>query len=289
MIKLRVGGVPEHFNCPWWSAQDEGEFQALGIQLEWQTCPGGSGQMMRALSQGELDLALVLSEAAAVAIARGAPAQIRQWYVSSPLLWGIHVAQDSPYQSPSELRHACYAISRPGSGSQLMAYVEAQRQGWFDPSGQAPPLSFVEVSDLAGGIAALQQGQAEVFFWERFTTQPWVDQGVLRRIGVCPTPWPAFALVQHKALSVEQRSAIKRLSDWLADYAGQYAQRAGVVSDIARRSQLGEKQIAEWLSLTRWAQSTQISFEEQQALIQQLLFFGLLNSSDITEDIFVSA
>jgi ABC-type nitrate/sulfonate/bicarbonate transport system substrate-binding protein len=93
--RLTIGGVPEHFNLPWRLAIEEGRFADAGIQLRWTDCPGGAGEMTRGLADGELDLALTLSEGAVAAISREVPMRILQWYVCSPLIWGIHVPASS--------------------------------------------------------------------------------------------------------------------------------------------------------------------------------------------------
>jgi hypothetical protein len=91
MIKLRVGGVPEHFNLPWHLALEARRFEPLGLRIAWQDYPGGSGAMATALRDGELDAALLLTEGAIAAIAEGAPFKIASLYTDSPLVWGIHV------------------------------------------------------------------------------------------------------------------------------------------------------------------------------------------------------
>ena len=55
MIKLRIGGVPEHFNLPWHLGLEERRFARSGVDLEWRDYPGGSGAMAKALRVGDLD------------------------------------------------------------------------------------------------------------------------------------------------------------------------------------------------------------------------------------------
>lgn len=54
---IRVGGVPEHFNLPWHLAIDENAFDDLGIDVEWVDFPGGTGAIMAALADGDIDMA----------------------------------------------------------------------------------------------------------------------------------------------------------------------------------------------------------------------------------------
>merc|ERR1719393_696282 len=87
--------------------------------------------MTKALRDGSIDVAILLTEGIVADIHRGCPAKLLGTYVSTPLTWGVHVHQSSPLQSLSEVDHEVhkYAVSRMGSGSHLMACVQAQRRG----------------------------------------------------------------------------------------------------------------------------------------------------------------
>jgi ABC-type nitrate/sulfonate/bicarbonate transport system substrate-binding protein len=57
----------------------------------------------------------------------GNPLKLYRVYVDSQHnLGGIHVAANATYKTIADLRNYKVAISRLGSGSQLMAYVNAQ-------------------------------------------------------------------------------------------------------------------------------------------------------------------
>ena len=87
------------------------------------------------------------------------------------MIWGIHVAQDSIYKNLSELKGQKAAISRYGSGSHLMAYVNALKLKW----NTASDLQFEVVKDLDGAVESLSSKEADYFMWEKFTTKPLVD------------------------------------------------------------------------------------------------------------------
>ena len=79
---LRVGGVPEHFNYPVRQAAADGSF-------EWTEHPGGSGAMAQKLREGELDVALLLTEAATLFAHKGQVTVV--WsFVATSLTWGSH-------------------------------------------------------------------------------------------------------------------------------------------------------------------------------------------------------
>ncbi|GAB4186404.1 MAG: substrate-binding domain-containing protein [Wenzhouxiangellaceae bacterium] len=269
---IRLGGVPEHFNAPWLQAIDEQALSAIGIELQWRDCPGGTGEMMQLLNEGQLDLVLALSEGAVAAIANGAPARLLQWYVRSPLLWGIHVAASATESELTDLARSRYAISRPGSGSHLMAAVLAQQQGWPLPT----PRELITVGNLPGAITALTQAEADVFLWERFTTQPLVDRGLLRRVGVCPTPWPAFSLVMRQSLPAVTEAACLRLAGWIVAAVQDFRQRENVVELIAERYALAPDQVEEWLGLTEWATDQSMESATLESLIDTLMELQLI-------------
>ena len=196
---IRLGGVPEHVNLPWHQALAGDGFPDAGIQ--WTDMPGGTGQMMQALADGELDAAVVLTEGAIAAIVGGSPARVVRVFVTSPLHWGVHVAGGSALTEDALGPEHRFAVSRLGSGSHLMAHVLADRLGF-----EVDDDRFVVVGDVDGARAALANDEADVFLWDRFMTAPLVDRGEFARIGVQPTPWPAFVIAVHEDLLAGGRS-----------------------------------------------------------------------------------
>ena len=110
MTTLKVGGVPEHFNYPWYITLKNKEYNKHYINLRWQDFPGGTGQMCKALRKGEVDIAIVLTEGIIKDIAEGNPSKIVQTYVNSPLIWGIHVSASSASKDVKDLENTTIAI-----------------------------------------------------------------------------------------------------------------------------------------------------------------------------------
>ncbi len=73
---IKIGGVPEHFNLPIQMAIERDEFQQHGVDLLWTYYPGGTGAMTKALAEGELDLAILLTEGFVLAANNGLSARI---------------------------------------------------------------------------------------------------------------------------------------------------------------------------------------------------------------------
>ncbi|GAA0871674.1 substrate-binding domain-containing protein [Gangjinia marincola] len=250
LTHFRVGGVPEHFNLPWHLCMELGDFNTEGIEVSWRDFPGGTGAMCKALRNDEIDIAITLTEGAVKDIVEGNPAKIVQSYIASPLIWGIHVANDSIYQTLNDLQNTTAAISRYGSGSHLLAYVNAENQGW-----DTSKLSFKVVRNLEGAIKALPADEAQYFMWEHFTTKPMVDEGVFRRIADCPTPWPCFVILASDKLIQQRSTKLKALLTILNATTREFKQIPAIDRMLAFRYNQKLEDIREWLSLTEWSQT----------------------------------
>ena len=247
MINLKVGGVPEHFNYPWYITLKNKEYSKHNINLRWQDYPGGTGQMCKALRDGTVDIAIVLTEGILKDIGAGNPSKIAQTFVKSPLIWGIHVGAQSPFKKIEDLEHATIAISRFGSGSHLMAIVNAHNQGW-----DISKLKFKVVGNLQGGIDALTTGDADYFMWEHFTTKPLVDDGTFRRIDDCPTPWPCFVIAVRNEVIENNFNEVKKVLDIINKETKSFKKIKTIDKILAKRYGQQLEDIQQWLKITEW-------------------------------------
>ncbi|MDO6820171.1 substrate-binding domain-containing protein [Zobellia sp. 1_MG-2023] len=250
MKTVRIIGVPEHFNLPWHMAMEEGAFEERGIDLQWTEVPEGTGRMCQMLQNDETDLAIILTEGLVKSITEGNPAKIVQEYISTPLQWGIHVGAESQYKSIADLKGTKAAISRMGSGSHLMAFVNAQNEGWSTDA-----LQFKIINNLDGAVTALTEGQADYFMWEHFTTKPLVDQGVFRRLGDCPTPWPCFVIAATQKFLNDDETILKHILEVINTYTVEFKQIPSIDRNLANRYGQQLEDIREWLKITRWGQT----------------------------------
>jgi ABC-type nitrate/sulfonate/bicarbonate transport system substrate-binding protein len=249
MTSLKIVGVPEHFNLPWHLCLENGEFEKEKIDLQWTDVPEGTGKMCQMLRDGTADIAVVLTEGIIKDIVNGNPSKIVQVYVKSPLIWGIHVAAHSTFQTLADLENTKVAISRQGSGSQLMAYVNAKNQGW-----DTSKLQFEIVNTLDGGVTALTEGTADYFMWEHFMTKPLVDKGVFRRLANCPTPWPCFVIAVREEVLAKQPKTITTLLEIINAKTRNFKDIPNIETQLATTYHQKKEDIKEWLSLTEWTQ-----------------------------------
>lgn len=271
MKQLRIVGVPEHFNLPWHMAIEEGLFAQAGIDLVWTDIPEGTGRMSQMLIEGETDLAVILTEGITKSIVEGNPSRIIQEYIGSPLLWGIHVAQSSEFRTVESLKGQTAAISRFGSGSHLMSYLLARENNW-----NTLDLKFEIVDNMDGAVKALQQGTADYFLWERFTTKPLVDAGIFRRLDDYPTPWPCFVIAAREQAIKESAAAIRLTLDNINKISSEFRKIPSIDRTLANRYGQEQEDVLLWLSKTRWSQS-QLEIQVIENVIDTLYDLKLIS------------
>jgi len=245
MKKFKLGGVPEHFNYPWRVAIEEKAFDSLGVSLHWSDMTGGTGQMIKGLETGSLDIAVLLTEGISKAILQGTKAKIVDIYVSSPLQWGIHVPANRNPKGNEQLHR--FAISRYGSGSHLMSYVLAQQEQWIKDQ-----LIFNVIGDVYGGIWALENNEADYFLWEKYTTQPFVDKGSCQRIGQVDTPWPCFVIACREELLQKDAEVIHQIIAIVKKHSAAISADSQTAEAIAWRYHLSIPEVTQWLKETTW-------------------------------------
>ncbi|MFH7010364.1 substrate-binding domain-containing protein [Flavobacterium sp. FlaQc-52] len=270
MKTVKIVGVPEHFNLPWQLCIESGEFEAENIDLQWKNIPEGTGKMCQMLRDEEADIAVILTEGIVKDIAAGNPSKIVQIYVQSPLIWGIHVAAKSDFQELKDLKNKKAAISRLGSGSQLMAYVNANEQGW-----QTDDLKFEIVNTIDGAVEALTNGTADYFMWEHFMTKPLVDQGIFRRIGDCPTPWPSFVITVRDEFLRKNSKTVQKVLEIINKTTYDFKQIPNIDQTLSELFNQKIEDIQDWLQLTQWSQK-QLDEKAFNKIQNQLFDLGII-------------
>lgn len=259
-MKLRIGAVPEHFFFPLKKWLNEGGL-SFPIEFELIEYPNGSGAMHADLLSGKLDLAFVLTEAAAFARIQQKAVTPLCLFVTSPLNWGIFTGSQRPQNQMAEFEKPTYAISRFGSGSHLMAMVDARLRG-----GNIQESQWKVVENLEGAHKSLRNAETDLFFWEKWTTKPLVDKGELRMIDVRPSPWSSFVLTCRQELSkeVELLRKIRLAVNEILTLAKIWRQEPNASQQIARFYGQKEKDAAEWLQSVTWADHWQSPEDEIQ-------------------------
>lgn len=264
-IKLRIGGVPEHFNLPIHLAIENGMFASRGLEVEWIDFPGGTGQMTKALREGDVDVCILLTEGMIADIIKGNPTKILSEYVSTPLTWGIHTAVDNPLDRYQDIFDKQYAISRFGSGSHLMAIVDADSKGHKLSKDQ-----FTIIKNLDGAIPSIVNKETDVFYWEKYTTKPLVDDGTFKRVGEYNTPWPCFVVAGRDEVLKKHPEGIVRMLRIIHDSCDMFMHSKTAIKQVSERYKLQEKDVERWYNSTEWAIHGWVSDKMMRSVIYHL-------------------
>ncbi|MEM9820719.1 MAG: substrate-binding domain-containing protein [Bacteroidota bacterium] len=279
-VSIRLGGVPEHFNLPIHLAKEQGWFEQRGVDLQWTTFKGGTGQMTKALRENDIDVCILLTEGIIKDIIRGNPSKIISEYITTPLTWGIHTSINNPLEHYKHIFDKKYAISRFGSGSHLMAIVDANSKGQQLESDQ-----FVVIKNLDGALDSLEQLNTDVFYWEKYTTKPYVDAGQLKRIGVYKTPWPCFMIAATEEILEREPESIIRVLRTIHDSCDAFMQNENAIDLVSQRYQLQAKDTERWYHGTAWAIHGWVSDKMLKSVVFNLRIAGIIGQEEAIPDL----
>lgn len=269
MVELKIGGVPEHFNMPWQLLLSSGTLEKSGIEPHWTDYHGGTGLLAQALDDGDLDIGVLLTEGAVQGIDKGKAFKIFSFYVDSYLTWGIHVPASSDFKDISDIEGKRYAISRFGSGSHLMAIIDAKARGWSTEN-----MRFEIVDNLAGARESFQYGDSDVFLWEKFTTKFLVDSGEFRRVGERKTPFSCFVICVSDKAFKEKKEAVLTTLNALFQQVNDFISSKDKVEVISNFYNLKPEDVEAWLKDVSWTPHPHLNSEMLQTTIDTL---GVLN------------
>lgn len=271
---IRLGGVPEHFNLPVHLAMEQGEFDKRDIDLQWTTFKGGTGQMTKALREKEVDACILLTEGAVTDIIRGNESKLISIYVKTPLCWGIHTGASNELGNYNEIFSKTYGISRYGSGSHLMAIVDANSKGY-----KLSKYQFSIIKNLDGALEALTDLSADVFYWEKYTTKPYVDSGQLRRIGEYLTPWPCFVIAATNDILEREPENIIRMLRVIHDQCDAFMKADEAIPLVSKRYQQKSEDVERWFHSTEWAIHGWVSDKMLSNVIYNLKLAGIIDKT----------
>jgi ABC-type nitrate/sulfonate/bicarbonate transport system substrate-binding protein len=261
---IKIGGVPEHFNLPWIQAFEQNKTHALGAEISWNFFPGGTGAMTQALSNGTLDVAILLTEGYLAAYQKGLDAKIIQCYIESPLQWGIYSNKKSHVVFDATTK---IAISRKGSGSHLMPLIHAQQQGVNLQDDQ-----FKVVHHLDDGIQSLSE-DCDYFYWEKWMTQPFVEKGLVNKVGEFSAPWSGFLVVATQTC-IDQNSAILiKMIDMIQQQVRDFVADDNSPKLIEKKFHLNLAEAKNWIGQQKWNLNHDISklgLQNAHAALEQI-------------------
>lgn len=268
MAPLRIGFVPEHFSTPLEFAKKH-----YGLDARLLPYPSGTGHMVTALQDDEIDIGVGLTEGWVAALGKAQAAQkdagfkIVGTYVETPLCWAISTgSRRDELKGVQDLKGKKVGVSRIGSGSYVMSFVLADQQGWLDPEASRPPFPVEPLNTFANLREGVNNGTADFFMWEHFTSKRYYDNGEIKRIGEIYTPWSSWKIVAkndllypqnwshgekatHPALKEELEDALQKINKGIKHFEENQGE---AVEYISTKLDYSEEDAKEWLKTVRF-------------------------------------
>jgi hypothetical protein len=81
-----------------------------------------------------------------------------------------------------------------------MGFVLADQNGWLSQTknidgSNAPPFDFVPLNTFDKLRQGVNDGTADFFMWEHFTSKKYYDNGEIKKVGEIYTPWSSWKIV----------------------------------------------------------------------------------------------
>eukprot|EP00040_Diaphanoeca_grandis_P026497 m.148536 g.148536 ORF g.148536 m.148536 type:complete len:599 (-) comp30604_c0_seq1:18-1814(-) len=279
--KIRVCGVPEHFNMAWHLGIERGIFEDNGVQVEWVTEGLGTGAMINRLKSGDVDVIVALTEGLVSEIVKeGSDVRFLGTYVGSKLTWAISSAGENSdacgkIKNIEDLRDGTIGVSRMTSGSHLMATVLASQRGW-----DVNKLKFEIKGNFENLRNGVNDGSTDAFMWETFTTKPYHDSSEINRVGDIQTPWPCFMLAGKKSVIDERLGDFQKMLAGVHRAARLFHTEPGMISAIANRYHLKLEDAAKWFSGVHIAAERFVSESSLDEVLVVLKATGVISADN---------
>ncbi|KAH7054347.1 hypothetical protein B0J12DRAFT_450548 [Macrophomina phaseolina] len=254
--RLRIGYVPEHFSTPLHFAHKH-----YGLQADLVPFPSGTGHMIQSLQGKEIDVGIGLTEGWVAGIGKAIVEQgdadaagykLVGTYVETPLCWAISTGTKRDINGVEGLRSKKIGVSRIGSGSYVMGFVLADQHGWLSQAkpGQ-PPFEVVPLNTFAKLREAVNDGTADFFMWEHFTSKRYYDNGEIKRIGEIYTPWPSWHIVARDAKDERLQSMSDAINKGIQHYKENQEE---AITYISTELDYSAEDAKEWTKTVRFAE-----------------------------------
>ena len=277
--KIKIGGVPEHFNYLFRLAQEEGLYEKYNVDVEFIIQKCGTGAMIKALKNNELDVIIALTEGLTADICNGSDLKIFGTYVNSPLCWAASVGKDSDLNNIYDLKGKCFGVSRYGSGSHLMACVLGMQNEW----NLKQDLKFDVIGDFEKLRNSVNSNKSDVFLWETFTTKPYHDSKEVKRIGEIVTPWPSFMMASLKNTLIEKKVILERVFQAVHEASIIFRKNTNMPSIIAKNYNLKLEDATNWYNNVDIISERKVSRSSLRMTIDTLKKADIINANNSIE------
>ena len=283
---------PEHFSTPLHFAVTHFSLACTLVPF-----PSGTGHMITSLQANEIDIGIGLTEGWVAGLGKtqidgnNAGYKLVGTYVETPLCWAISTgANRTDVTSVADLKGKKCGVSRIGSGSYIMSFVLADLHSWLPVSLSSPlntaPFEHIPLQTFEMLRDAVNDGSADFFMWEHFTSKRYYSNGSIKKVGEIYTPWPSWHVVAQPSL-LEDRSLLEDFFQKLnlgVKYFEEHHDEA--VEYISTRLDYSAEDAKEWLGTVRFAGNVKgVRGEVVRKTVGVLEKAGVLRGLNVDESI----
>jgi len=208
--------------------------------------------MIQALKSYEIDVGIGLTEGwvAGLGKQQGKPLyKIIGTYVESPLCWALSTGARRNIGGVAQLKGRKIGVSRIGSGSYVMGFVLADQNGWLEKGSR--PFENVVLDDFKGLRDGVNEGKADFFMWEHFTSKRYYDSGEIKRIGEIYTPWSSWKIVAREPDDQRLQDMLDKINNGIKHFK---ANPEEAIDYISTNLDYSAEDAREWMKTVRFAE-----------------------------------
>ena len=160
-----------------------------------------------------------------------------------------------------------------------MSFVLADQRGWLDPSSSNDPFEVVPIGDFAALRKAVNEGKADFFMWEHFTTRKFWENGEVKYVGDIETPWPSWVIAARNTATSSMPEVMEKINKGIAHFK-QHPDEA--IEYITSTMHYSKADAEEWMKTVRFPDDVQgVPHSMVRNTIDVLQKAGVLKSGSV--------
>ena len=164
------------------------------------------------------------------------------------------------------------------SGSYVMSFVLADQRRWLSAA-EDTPFDVVPLQTFTKLREAVNDGTADFFMWEHFTSKRYYDNGEIRKIGEIYTPWPSWLIVSNKELvgDLRMEAFMEKLNLGVQYFNGHHDE---AVEYISSELDYSEEDARQWLQTVQFAEEVRgVKASTVEKVVEVLKKAGVLGEN----------
>lgn len=205
--------------------------------------------------------------------------------------WAVSTGSKRNINTISDLKNGKIGVSRIGSGSYVMGFVLADEQGWLSSStSKSGPFEVVPLQTFEKLRNGVNDGAADFFMWEHFTSKRYYDNGEIKRVGEIYTPWSSWKIVASTNLpsgDTRLEELFEKLNEGVAYFRAHHEE---AVEYISTQLDYSKEDARDWLKTVEFATNVKgVNLTVIQKTIEVLKKAGVLNDQGMQAETMIGS